>query len=693
MINNNAINSSISQKQKQQNKDDKNISSKIVLLWKSLKTEKNLLDLINLVNAEIFDSTEIVSLKSLHFNEYSKEDHRLYTTFIIPKKKKGEYRTIDAPNPILKVIQQCLNYIFQQIYIPNKSVVGFVPNRSIADGAKVHISQKFVFNIDLKDFFQSISSGRLYKRLQSNPFGLTPTIASIITDLCCYKNAENKSVLPQGAPTSPTITNFICERLDHKLCKLATAYGLKYTRYADDITFSGMKIIFAENGKFYKSLYNIIEKEEHFTINENKTRLCHKGMRQEVTGLTVNEKVNVSRKYVKQLRAMINNWEKKGYIKAQSIFLDSLAKNKEARTKYIDINKVTIKEVILGKLNFLKMVKGEKDSTYLKLKTRFYKLNSEISVPLKKEQIFHHSPQKMVDFLYQFSRNEDFKWFTHNPAETDDMIFNYEVYITKAKENFKKISKGLNYLTLRNVRNFIFDTENAAKDFNNKDIKFRWKDLSKWCLEHKGKHPNYVLVDDYNFEHYINIFKNTIEFRTDDYRWSFANRVTEFICKEDVINCRQDININFTDEFFSIGNSLHVYVDVRQFFSAIKEIVRWIITNKSKSNEVEVSLEEHDDKYVFSIFHKNSFFSIDDNKLKGQDGDFPKVREMLLNVADWTIETDIKDKSVRVFCLDQNTEYINTESNVNKVKSDNRIEFLNSKVGGVKHLITLYKNI
>lgn len=360
-----------------------NFSSRIVNLWQSINDENDLLNLINIVSVEIFGETEeksqFYTLKQLHFHAHSNDNEKLYITFRIPKKKRGEFRTIDAPNPTLKGIQQCLNYIFQQIYIPNKSAVGFVPNRSIVDGAKVHTSQKFVYNIDLKDFFPSISSGRLYKRLQSKPFCLNPQIASLVSDLCCYKNAENKLVLPQGAPTSPTITNFICERLDRKLCKLARAYGLKYTRYADDITFSGMKNIFSENGKFCKSLRNIIENEEHFTINKDKSRLCHIGMRQEVTGLTVNEKVNVSRKYVKQLRTMIHNWETNGYEEAQSKFIKLYEPTKQLR-------KIPrIENVIGGKLDFLKMVKGENDYTYKNLKERFKRILKNYNLTIEED--------------------------------------------------------------------------------------------------------------------------------------------------------------------------------------------------------------------------------------------------------------------------------------------------------------------
>ena len=185
-----------------------------------------------------------------------------------------------------------------------------------------------------------------------------------------YTNADGKNVLPQGAPTSPTVTNFISEHLDRKLSKLARAYGMKYTRYADDITFSCSSNMFAEDGKFCKSLHNIIEKEEHFTINPDKTRLCHVGERQEVTGLTVNERPNVTRRYVKQVRLFLHIWEAKGLPEAQRLF----EKHYTPKTTRPNVGIPHIENVIAGKLLYLKMVKGEDDGTYMKLYEHYLKL-------------------------------------------------------------------------------------------------------------------------------------------------------------------------------------------------------------------------------------------------------------------------------------------------------------------------------
>lgn len=337
--------------------------------WHTMEDVKDLCDVINLALQVLYGK----DAKQLPVGWIKHMAHkRPYRSFMIPKKKKGKFRKIDAPSRELRNVQRALNLVFQLIYTPHEAAMGFVPKRSVVTNAQVHLGQKFVYNIDLKDFFPSITSGRLYKRLLVKPFCINEKVASIISDLCCYKDDDGKKVLPQGAPTSPTLTNFICERLDMKLTKIAKSYGLKYTRYADDITFSGMSNVFSPNGKFCTSLSNIIENEESFKINKDKTRLCHRGMRQEVTGLTVNNKTNVSRKYIKQLRVLIHNWEVKGYDEAQAIFAEHY---KETNTRHLlSKGERHIENIISGKLMYLKMVKGDVDSTYKALSMRFDKL-------------------------------------------------------------------------------------------------------------------------------------------------------------------------------------------------------------------------------------------------------------------------------------------------------------------------------
>ena len=328
-----------------------------------LDAKKKLLDDLNEIKKKLYgDNCFPITIKQLNYHAYSMNNQERYVQFQIPKKKKGEFRTITAPNSGLKCIQRCVNALLLQKYTPHPAAFGFVPGKSIVENAKVHLSHPYVYNVDLKDFFPSIKSGRVFYCLQREPFAFDKETASIIADLCCHEGA-----LPQGAPTSPIITNIICEKLDQHLSKLAQRYGLSYSRYADDITFSGYSNLFHDDGDFIRELHCYIKKEG-FVINTHKTRLRSRYQRQEVTGLTINEKPNVTQKYVKQIRTMLNNWEKRGYIYAQSKFLEHY---KPIKNKTGDHH---IENIIDGKLEYLKMVKGELDGTFLRLKERFEKV-------------------------------------------------------------------------------------------------------------------------------------------------------------------------------------------------------------------------------------------------------------------------------------------------------------------------------
>jgi retron-type reverse transcriptase len=165
--------------------------------------------------------------------------------------------------------------------------------------------------------------------------------------------------------------------MDYLLSAVAKRFGLKYSRYADDMTFSSMHNVFQQDSEFLKELHRIIF-EQGFHIKVSKTRLQKEGFRQEVTGLLVNEKVNVQKRYIKQLREWLYKWETYGYNKANTFFIQNYIKEKGNVKKSIP----NMTMVLDGKLQYLKMVKGEKDGTYLKLKERFdalYSITSPIN--------------------------------------------------------------------------------------------------------------------------------------------------------------------------------------------------------------------------------------------------------------------------------------------------------------------------
>lgn len=203
-------------------------------------------------------------------------------------------------------------------------------------------------------------------------------LAAILASLCCTEieverkisdgvwEKQKKSVLPQGAPTSPVVTNIVCQRLDFLLSGVAKRFGLRYSRYADDITFSSLHNVYQKDSDFLKELHRIIQ-EQNFEIKDSKTRLQKEGYRQEVTGLVVNAAPNVPTRYIKQLRMWLYYWETYGYEKANDYFTSHYLADKGHITK----GKPNMANVIRGKLDFLKMVRGGESPLYLKLKERF----------------------------------------------------------------------------------------------------------------------------------------------------------------------------------------------------------------------------------------------------------------------------------------------------------------------------------
>lgn len=213
-----------------------------------------------------------------------------YTLTKIPKKYGGE-RHIEAPHPVLKQAQRVLLRHLESKIRLNESCHGFRRQHSTYTNALPHVGKRLVINLDIKDFFPSVTINRIYGLLRS--LGYEQEELRFLTQLVSYAGR-----LPQGAPTSPIIANAVCSRLDSRLNGLCEKTDATYTRYADDMTISGMNGL--EN---YIALITKIVREEGFVISIPKLRILRHGSRQEVTGLTVNEKVSVPRALRKRLRA------------------------------------------------------------------------------------------------------------------------------------------------------------------------------------------------------------------------------------------------------------------------------------------------------------------------------------------------------------------------------------------------------
>lgn len=345
-------------------------SSRIADEARLVKNKEDLLILLNDIKAELTTSVAYpFKMSQLNYYCNPNRSNGRYTSFRV-KKKSGGFRIISSPNNGLKAILVCINELLKSLYTPSVSAMGFVEGKSVVDNASLHCGQNYIYNIDLKDFFPSIKQPRVWKRLQLPPFNFSQNIASIIAGLCCMKTLDSDNrvdyILPQGAPTSPLLTNAICDSLDRKLTGLANRFGLKYSRYADDITFSSMHNVYAEDGDFMCELYRIIDSQS-FVINKSKTRLQKKGEKQEVTGLVVSEKVNVPREYVREVRQLLYIWRKYGYSVAYSRFQPFYS----AQKGHVKKGEPALERVLEGKLLYMKMVKGETDPTYVKLKQQF----------------------------------------------------------------------------------------------------------------------------------------------------------------------------------------------------------------------------------------------------------------------------------------------------------------------------------
>lgn len=211
-----------------------------------------------------------------------------------------------------------------------------------------------------------------------------------------------RDVLPQGAPTSPVLSNVVCQRLDFLLTAVANRFGLRYTRYADDITFSSMHNVYQKNSKFLIELKRIIS-EQGFHIKESKTRLQKTGYRKEVTGLVVNDKVNVKQRYIKQLRMWLYYWERYGYNRASEFFV----KQYNVDRGHVKKGKPNMINVIGGKLDYLKMVKGEQNESYFKLKERFDKLSFQQSFINKVLYVWEEKGIESAMDLYYLKSNSN----------------------------------------------------------------------------------------------------------------------------------------------------------------------------------------------------------------------------------------------------------------------------------------------
>ena len=686
--------------------------------FEKMQTKEDLLQLLNEVKPLIYGNKTIpFDLKQLTWYANPKLSLKRYTEFKI-KKKSGSERSIHAPIKGLKALQKTLSIILQCIFQPHQAAMGFVPDKSIVDNAKLHTGSKFVYNIDLKDFFPSVDQARVWKCLQLRPFNLnnnTPKsnriqLANMLAAICCTemeverKNEHGqwelvkRNVLPQGAPTSPVISNIVCQRLDYLLTGVAKRFGLNYSRYADDITFSAMYDVFQAESDFQKELHRIIT-EQGFHIKESKTRLQKSGYRKEVTGLLVNEHVNVQQRYIKQLRMWLYYWERYGEEKAYGFFLQQYLADKGHIVK----GKPNMANVIKGKLDYLKMVKGGENELYLKLRGRFEILTknnkNEVSKPKEdSKRLISHKPLLTIEFLknFKYDNNTGLKELVHKPFDSNSFVFSeviktvkkHPVFVSKYNGQKSKDFKGQLPIGLyHDVTKLIDLLSIKGLDFFNKtnNHPIECPELSKEIQEFKRKYrfgsekTEYSILKDLisnvaNIVTHPDAEKGSIfSFGDDDTSGQFNKSQLFFLPSDKIFTMRAGF---FTwvpyvkNTLWWIFQSIlqHSNIDGKRDFDIGSkkidiEIIRERITEKSIT---EVKLIISDNK---SIFKKSPEQLVTD--LKGSE----PYTKYLRSIADWTIEFD---------CEDGNSYSLNMLPEAGKIVQ------LQNKVDSFKHIITFY---
>lgn len=288
------------------------------------------------------------------------------------RKKHGGIREITAPTIRMRELLMSLNDILTALYEPTPWAYGFVPKRSVVDNARLHVGKKYVLNIDLHDFFPSITFEQVSQSLKSEPYCFSEYASNLIANLCVVYR-DGRKQLAQGFPTSPILSNMVCAEMDCQLAELAEQNGVVYSRYADDMTFSSDDAVLdVPDGDFFQRVKSIVE-GQGFVLNEKKTRLqCRGQHRQEVTGLNVTDKVNTTRRYMREIRLQLYIWERYGYAElCRAAYPRYKAKHGKTKGHRRHVN---MAHVLRGKVDYLGMVRGKDDAFYRKCVSRLDKL-------------------------------------------------------------------------------------------------------------------------------------------------------------------------------------------------------------------------------------------------------------------------------------------------------------------------------
>ena len=619
---------------------------------------------------------------ALYNKDFQRDDY--YRKIEIPK-RNGETRILHAVQGRMRTLQKRLNDYLSQNYKPSPFAKGFVKGGGIIENAKVHTNKKILFKYDIKDFFPNITFARVRGMFMAKPFLFSKTESTIFAQICCL---DNNGPVPQGGITSPFISNMICRRLDRSLFDLVQdKFGMNYTRYADDITLSTNKYVNID--EIHDSVENIIN-NEGFKLNDKKTRVLKKHQRQIVTGIVVNDGMNVNRKYIRNVKSLMFNCKKYG---VQNNFTKDLEfpntcsplsykeiglyryKNPTERVK-VGFGIYIFLKHIQGRLNFIKQV-AESNSDEIKRERRLKiyenldaqfqylesiygikrktsairnqlqevkdrKEKSEEIIKMTKEQldqlINEESKTDVRFFLENFDRSDINKYqnkvanlIKFRPIDLDTNLYVLKgIQGSEAKELLSKIVHD-NKIIKGEVEEWKADFGTFSEQLN-KGLKNRIKEfIEKGVLSYMygvGKDEVNLWQDEKFKTSFINPFKRDTRFG--------KQKETSTQLRDEIILLCKNISSNKEYNLDQLKN-ISIYTDVRSVLEAIRSIIK-SMTENTKSEKLIIMREGTHEHWELTISDDNDQpiegIEIDRSILRG---DLKSAVESLAGLCEYVI--------------------------------------------------------
>lgn len=314
-------------------------------------------------------------------------------------KRNGKDRLLSIPNDELMYVLKYINHNVLSWYKPLPCVYAYVKHKGIKENAEEHLHSKYILKLDIKDFFGSIKFGKVVNNILPKD-SYEEELRILLANLCMVNGS-----IPQGAPTSPTLSNIIMHKFDEIIMEYCKDNNLIYTRYADDMIISSVDIFDVK--KVISKVKYLLKKYYHMELNDDKTIILHNGMKQEICGVIVNEKLNVSKKYRDSIRQEVYYLKKYGAERhIQALFYDNKLEDVITPMEYY--------QKLLGKINFILSINKDNEE-FIKYKELILSYIEELKPKKIKQEKKIRYPEELTDYLLNKHKHivcEDYCDFT-----------------------------------------------------------------------------------------------------------------------------------------------------------------------------------------------------------------------------------------------------------------------------------------